>query len=754
MWLVGASRNEDCYGAFRGEFTLESGGTVDLLTAGSGWYQGYVDGRPVFEGPARYVIGHPEADRTEVTLDAGRHVLAIHAHHLGVTTRMIKVDQPFVSAAVRQMGREVAVRWRCAELKGYAGQVRRINPQLGWIEWCDTRLNPLGWEELEFDDSGWEAPVMEGPDAGTMRLTGLAPMKRIEHWLRALEGGPLAEWFGYERDDIPARFFLRDLRCREVAPQGVWRRYDLGRVRLGRPLFVIDAPAGSVVEFGYGEYLQHGRVSPYINLSGGDSCNLDHYVARGGPQRFGPITPKGGRFVEVHVLVPAGARPEGVGFIEERYIERSYFEGPEGAFSCEDSVLNRIWLTGAETCMACSEDAMIDNPTRERGQWLGDSATAGLNITCAAFSDLRLARRCLVQCALCAREDGLVSGMSPGGDIFVSTFSAQWFSGCLDYYRFTGDRGLLEELRGAAGRNLSAFEPFLDENGLREGLAWEFVDWGYKRNEGFLNAAPNLFFLAGMHALSEWGRVVEDRELEERAATAGGLVERALGRWRDEMMLRSDPWAAMGYHAVVLCLGMGLIPSEREAEAVRFVKAHLLDCFPNNPEAPRNSDPQLSESRLITPFFGHFVMPVLIERGEMDFVLDQYRRCWGAYMLSEGRTTWIEVFDPRWSHCHNWAGCPTWQLSAYGLGLWHRFDLGRQHYGFSLRPGSLGRVEGRVPAQDAAGPIEVAWERRDGGIVYRVRPAERCWIHGLPGSQAVVEIGAGEEGEFRLPDLR
>ena len=753
MWLPHPSRNEDCYAAFRGTFILSVDGDIEIRTAGSGWFQVYLDGRPIAEGPARYVIGHPEADRLTLTLEARGHTLAVHAHHLGVTTRMIKQDQPFVSVAVLAEGRPVPVRWRCLELAGYAGKVRRINPQLGWIEWCDTRAIPVGWETPDFDDAAWEVPAMDSPDAASMLLTGLAPMKRIEHILQPVAEGPLAAWFGYERDDIPARFFLRDQECRAVPPQGVWRRYDLGRVRLGRPSFVIDAPAGSEVEFAYSEYLLHGRVVPYINLSAGDSCNLDHYVARGGPQRFEPITPKGGRFLEVHVLVPHGASPGTVRFVEERYIERSYFERPDGAFECEDPLLNRVWRVGADTCMACSEDAMIDNPTRERGQWLGDSATAGLNITCAAFADLRLARRCLAQCALCAREDGLVSGMSPGGDVFVSTFAAQWFSGCLDYYRFTGDRSLLEELRGAAKRNLSAFEPFLDDNGLRDGVAWEFVDWGYHRNEGFLNAAPNLFFLAGMHALAEWGRIVGDRELEERAEAAGGRVEQALGRWRDEMMARTAPWEAMGYHAVVLCLGMGLIPPDREAEAVAFVKRHMLDCFPNNPDAPRNSDPMLSEPRLITPFFGHFAMPVLIERGEMDFVLGQYRKCWGAYMLAEGRTTWIEVFDPRWSHCHNWAGCPTWQLSAYGLGLWHRFDLGRHHYAFSLRPGALAWARGRVPAQDAAGPVEVSWRRENGGITYRIRPAETIWIHALPGTDGPMQIDPGREVEFRLPDL-
>ena len=82
----------------------------------------------------------------------------------------------------------------------------------------------------------------------------------------------------------------------------------------------------------------------------------------------------------------------------------------------------------------------------------------------------------------------------------------------------------------------------------------------------------------------------------------------------------------------------------------------------------------------------------------MDFVLDQYRKCWG-WILSEGRTTLLEVFDTRWSHCHQWSACPTWQLSRYGLGLHPRFDWGADHFDLAVhsadelrRPGSVAAV--------------------------------------------------------------
>jgi hypothetical protein len=92
-------------------------------------------------------------------------------------------------------------------------------------------------------------------------------------------------------------------------------------------------------------------------------------------------------------------------------------------------------------------------------------------------------------------------------------------------------------------------------------------------------------------------------------------------------------------------------------------------------------------------------------------------------MLEDDRTTWVEVFDTRWSHCHQWAGCPTWQLTRYALGLTPRFDLGPNCFEWTLHPGSLGQASGRVPIPGKAGAatIGVEWSiTPDGTMAYTV----------------------------------
>jgi hypothetical protein len=129
----------------------------------------------------------------------------------------------------------------------------------------------------------------------------------------------------------------------------------------------------------------------------------------------------------------------------------------------------------------------------------------------------------------------------------------------------------------------------------------------------------------------------------------------------------------------------------------------------------RLTSPQV-RGAFFTPFFGHFALVPLILRGEMDFALTQYRICWG-WALGSQRTTWLEVFDTGWSHCHHWSGCPTWQLSQFVLGLRHRFDREEGSFDFTLLPGSLRQASGRMPLP-TSGYVDIKWYRRKEKIYY------------------------------------
>lgn len=721
MWYRNVQKEgKDYYVAFRGQWSLYTGRECDIQILGASWFVVWLDGHYYCEGPARFPEAYPQYQTFKVHLTSGRHVLAIEVHQIGQVTRQLDNPMPFLFCVVRAGARQVPVEWKCIRLEGYQSQVRRINPELSYIEWCDTRQLPVGWKKVNFDDSAWQAPLVVTRKLGELEPLSIANPKSVMHQIKPIGSGVFVNRFGYPQDDPPTRFFLCNLHPHKTPPSGVWRLYDLGRVRLMQPRFTLDLPPGTVVEFAYSEELVNGRVTPWITLSSGLSANMDHYVARGGRQVFFPLTPCGGRFLEVHIYAP----PKKVHFIKQEIVERCYFGKREGYFQTTDTLLNRIWLVGVKTLRACSEDALIDNPTREQGQWMGDVFDVGMNIAGSAFSDLRLIRRGLVQAAECARADGLVAGLCPGGRFYLSAYAAQWVTVCVHYWEMTGDLKLLTQLFPYAERNIAAFERQTTDQGVKNSLGIASldasIDWGYVSNPGPCDMATNLFYLEALRNMVHWCNAIGKRDRSNYyRGLARNMVAIIRNYYASQFRKGKDAWDQIGYQRAVLGLRLGFFSGKRKVECIKYIKDHMLQCFPNDPAAPRLSSPEVSNTRLITPYFDHFALPVLIRNGQMNFVLDQYRKCWG-WALRQGLTTWPEVFDLRWSHCHAWAGCPTWQMSRYLLGLRPRYDLGTHNYVLDLYPGSLKGAKGAFPLPGKEGIINIRWSRSKKGLNYHL----------------------------------
>ena len=741
LWINNEESPVDNHVAFRGTFLLEKSTNLELQIAGASWYVIWLDGKYLYEGPDRYSPDFPEYQKKEMTISSGKHCIAIQVHYEGVNTRILKAIQPFLYCKILSEKQEVPIDWKCTQLKGYESNFKRVNAQLGWVEWVDTRLLPFNWHQPNFSDTGWVSPKIVNRKLGAFTASKISNVKSTEINPTLISSGSLAEVYGYEKDNISARFFLRDLECKNVPPQGIWRRYDLGRVRVSRPKFVIDLPKGAVVEFAYSEQLQHGRVSPWITLSGSDSYNLDHFVARGGKQEFFPLTPKGGRFMEIHILAPI----DKIHFISEMVLNRCYYDQVPGNFLSSDSLLNKIWKVGINTYLSCAEDALIDNPTRERGQWLGDVGIVGLKVGSVGFSDLKIIRRGLVQFAQCARTDGMVAGLCPGGSNYLSSYSAQWVPACLEYWRITSDKSILEELYPAAQKNMEAFSKFLGKDGIDKGAGWAFIDWGYIPNVGNTDMGLNLHSYIAFQSMEKWAEALGKKDdvmkYHQLAQKCSDIIT---DYFNTNKTNTGYDFEKIGYHRTVLGIITGFISKEYQKQGVSFIKKHILNCFPNNPDAPRLSGTRANSAQLITPYFAHYAFPILVNNGEIDFVLDQYRKCWG-WALEDNRTTWLEVFDTRWSHCHQWSGCPTWQLSRYVLGLEPQFNIQKNRFDFDLKVCSLEQAEGEIPLP-SGNKIHVKWKKNNGKINYELSTEEPIVINISKDSDA------SKNGVFEVKD--
>jgi alpha-L-rhamnosidase len=352
----------------------------------------------------------------------------------------------------------------------------------------------------------------------------------------------------------------------------------------------------------------------------------------------------------------------------------------------------------------------------------------------------------------------MVPAIFPGTREFLPSFAIQWVSAIPRYHRLTGDDSLVRSLFPVAERNLMCFDPDLTDEGLiMNPKYWNFVDWGYqgaasvfldKDDAGSVlrvDPALSLFYLAAARALRDWaGRI----GLAERAQFWAHRLQPLEAQWSSRF---NAPGAVgedgFGYHAVALALRLGLFEQKHRQLAIERIKKHMLSCFPNNLDAPRLAATTVETEQLITPFFLHFVLPTLMENGEADFVLEQIRICWG-WMLEQGYTTWLEVFDPRWSHCHQWSGCPTWLLSRYVLGLRPRFQRGFRCYDFRVYHGGLEWAKGIVPFPSRGGGVAVSWCKKHDYFEVSLRPDAPIEVDYGEGGQP---FAAGVEQCFNVP---
>ncbi len=732
LWYPGVSRRENVYVMFQTELMIEQEGTTTVNLFGSSVYRAYIDGTEFVQGPARFEAGHPEYDECQLDLRQGKHVLSVVVHYYGVSTRMLAPETPaFLQCEILGASGSIPLQWKCKELEAFAHSQRRLNVQLGWMEQCDMRLLPdLALLHMGAD---WVEPEEVAVQLGAYCPKSIADCYTLPREGKLLAEGAYTNRFGYENDDLPIRFMMRDL-APGLPPEGVWLRFDLGLIGLYSLKITLDVPSGTIVEAGYSESLTDRRVCPIITLSASNSCNMDRWITDAGKQVLQTFSQRGFRFLELHISDPDIILDQ----IRVEGMQRTYFDKPRGAFHCSDPLLNDIWLMGLHTLQACSEDALTDTPTRERGQWLGDAVAVGMETLSVSFGDLSLIRRGLLQASHCRSPEGMVSGLYPGQNGYLSSYALLWVSGCMRYYWKTGDRALLSECYDTAEKTIALFSKKMSLRGITEFEWWDFIDWGHSIEAGEINVSLNLMMLGALRDLALWEKEIGEWAASERRIKQAESLEAVIrqtflnsaGIMAHSVASNGELKASSftpGYHSTVLALWLNLLDGEQKKNAVHFVKQHMLHCFPNDISAPRLSHPAANHNRLITPYFSHFALHALWEAGEADFVLEQYRVCWG-WMIESGATTLLEVFDPRWSHCHAWSACPTWQLSRHLLGLLPDESGDASSFYWNPKPGSLEFAEGKLPLDHVKGQISIKWHREE---------QEKSWIYELQSDQPI-----------------
>jgi alpha-L-rhamnosidase len=470
--------------------------------------------------------------------------------------------------------------------------------------------------------------------------------------------------------------------------------YDMGREMLGFPRLKIRATVGTVVDIGYSELLENGRVVP--NRAGVHYA--DRYICRDGDQEYNLFTPRAFRYVQVDVHP---AKPGDIVVLGE--FEQNYATYPveyKGSFECSDDTLNRIWKLGRYTVQQCMEDAYTDCPWRERGQWWGD-ARAEAFTTYYAFGDARLIRKAILQVSQGQWAEGITPGVWPASfNTPLPDFCLIWVMTIDDYTRFTGDMSLATQLYPKVVKALKWFDQFNGvDNLLHDVPYWVFIDWAGLDKDGAVTAL-NAFYVGAADAAANLARRLgksadvtfwENAARVRRRAINERLWSAKEGAYMDSEHADGGKSAVFSEQANSLCVLYNVATGVKvDSIFKRFAE-----------------DQQKPTVRCGSPYFSFYWLWAMHQAGRHQEAVDYARRHWKV-MLDAGATTAWEVWSQQNSLCHGWSSCPTSLLPAWVLGI-KPVEDGYKAVEIKPETAGLSWAKGAVPTP--RGVVKVEWKR-------------------------------------------
>ncbi|GEM_PF-163518 len=284
-----------------------------------------------------------------------------------------------------------------------------------------------------------------------------------------------------------------------------------------------------------------------------------------------------------------------------------------GSFACSDTMLTRIWYTGAYTVRTnLLKDYLgaILMERSDRHSWTGDAHTSQA-ASMVAFGNYDFVKTNIRYTS--TQSNGILS------------YSLYWVLSLIDYYNYTGDKELVEEmLSNACGKLDLAFEHFGKNPDLR------FYGWDERLGAGFENAScpesQNAYKMLSIQTWHKFGNMLSQTGHTELAKK---YKEYALKKIEE---LRSDKNGMIdfGIHAAADAINTNLLTSEEKEKLWNI--------------AFSDRNQRLSYS----PFNQFFIINSLAEMKRYPEALTTIYDCWGG-QVNYGGTTFFEVFRPSWN---------------------------------------------------------------------------------------------------------
>lgn len=602
----------------RGKLKLPPGNWVLRFWA-KDHYMLWLDGEYLGQGP---VPSEPScAYYDSYHISGGQEfTVALHLYYQGLCNRVWNSGDGRFGfwMTARNGDREVTIpqgNWHCMVCTAYSGETVGYDTQ--FLENFDSRLYPEGWNRRDFDDTGWDHPI----------CAGWAPEKLLPRPVKMLE----------EYDLSPVSTI--------PIPGGVL--LDFGREITGTLLLNVKGFREAKVTLRFGEELEKGRVRYDMRCN----CRYEEiWTLSGGENRLHQYDYKAFRYAEL--IYPDGVVPT---FFAARVRHYPMDEGC--SLRCETDRLGEIFEICKNAVRCCTQEAFLDCPSREKGQYLGDAIiTARSQVWLTGSTEML--RKCIRDFIAYQTISPALMAVAPGSLMQeIADFSLLFPELVMMDYDFTGDKAFLREGCEAVKTMVEAFRAYCREDGLLENVTelWNLVDWPENLRDGYDFPLTRPAVGRGCHNVVNalwYGANKRKAEMEtilglpvsQDYETIAAAFHRAFYRQEERLFADSEVSRHCSVHANLYPAFFGLLPKEAEESYIRLLQMPDRVCG-------------------AVPTF--FALRSLARLGRQD-VLYRLLTREDAYgwknMLREGATAAFEAWGKaqKWntSLCHAWNSGP------------------------------------------------------------------------------------------------
>ena len=518
VWAEGREKEMNVTLGFRAVFAADNARNVRLKIAASTLYRVFLNGEFIGSGPARAAHGYFRID--EYKLEAKKeNVLAIEVAGYNVNS-YYTLDQPsFLMAEVSVNGKIVRATgngndFEAFQIEERLQKVERYSFQRPFTEYYRMKNGYDRWRNSpETAVSSVKLKTFEKPrllprhvlmpdfniaEPVAVYAKGVLQKRKPEHYYKnpQMVIGPQLKGYTEEELEItPVSQETQELFTvsqdtlqtpvsdtnRQNLKAGEFYTFEFGVNLSGFIGIHVKCAVASRLFLHFDELLTEGDVLNFRRQNA--ICNVIVYELAPGEYRLETMETYTLKYLKAMVV-------EGDIQIEKVYLrEFAGQDNKNATFNCSNPELNKIFDAARQTSRQTRLDIFMDNPSRERAGWTGESYIgAVMEKELTGYS--HVADNVFENWALPESFDHLPEGMIPmcyPADHYDGNFIPQGAMGLVfeieQYINRGGDRKLIDRLKPRVEKVLNYFSRFENEDGLLENLeGWQFVEWSASNN--------------------------------------------------------------------------------------------------------------------------------------------------------------------------------------------------------------------------------------------------------------------------------